>query len=139
MKQYFTFKGFYSIVLIALMDADYRFIWALEGAPRHTGDSTLLQSTNFWKEIVGGEMIPNVVQQVEDVEIPSLILGDGAFPLRTFMLTPHGDAILPDDKQYFNYRNSRARLVTEGAFGRLKIRLRVLFRKYESNKETVQL
>ena len=84
-------------------------------------------------------MIPNVVQQVEDVEIPPLILGDGAFPLRTFILKPHGDAILPDDERYFNYRNSRARLVTEEAFGRLKIRFRVLFRKCESNNETVKL
>ena len=66
-------------------------------------------------------MIPDVVQQVGDVEIPPLILGDGAFPLQTFMLKPHRDAMLPDDKRYFNYRNSRARLVTEGAFGRLKI------------------
>ena len=55
------------------------------------------------------------------------------------MLKPHGDAILPDDKRYFNYRNSRARLVIEGAFGRLKIRFRVFFRKCESNKETAKL
>ena len=83
-------------------------------------------------------MIPNVVQEVEDVEIPTLILGERAFPLRTFMMKPYGDAILPDDKRYFNYRHSRARLVTEGAFGRLKYRFRVLFRKCESNKETVK-
>ena len=41
-------------------------------------------------------MIPNVVQQVEDIETLRLILGDGAFPLWTFMLKPHGDDILPD-------------------------------------------
>ena len=66
-------------------------------------------------------------------------MGDGAFSLRTFMLKPNRDAVLPDNKRYFNYRNSRARLVTEGAFGRLKIRFRVLFRKCETNKETVKL
>ena len=47
-------------------------------------------------------MIPNVVEQVKDVEINPLTLGGGEFPLWTFMLKPHGDAILPDDKQYFN-------------------------------------
>ena len=51
------------------------------GAPVNTHDSTLLQSTDLRKIIAGGEMIPNAVQQVEDIEIPSLILGDGAFPL----------------------------------------------------------
>ena len=84
-------------------------------------------------------MIPNVVQQEEDIEISPLILGEGAFPLCTFMLKPHGDDILPDDEWYFNHRNSRARLVTEGALGRLKIKFGVLFRKYESNKETLRL
>ena len=80
-----------------------------------------------------------IVQQMENVEISPLILGDGAFPLRTFLLKPHGDSLLPDDRRYFNYRNSRTRLGTEEAFGRLKIRFRVLFRKCESNKKTVKL
>ena len=63
-------------------------------------------------------MNPDVVQQVEDIEMTPLILGDGVFPLRTFMLKPHGDAILRDDKRYFNYGNSRTRIVTEGVLGR---------------------
>ena len=128
-KQYFNFKGFYSIVLVALVDAEYRFVWASVGAPGNMHDSTLLQSTDLWKKIVDRKVIPNVAQQVENVEIPPLILGDGAFPLRTWIMKPHGNAVLPDDKRYFNYRHSRARLVTEGAFGRLKSRFRVLFRK----------
>ena len=55
------------------------------------------------------------------------------------MLKAHGDATLPDNKRYFNYRNSRARLVTEEALGRLKIKCSALFRKCESNKETAKL
>ena len=139
MNQYFNFKGFYSIVLMALVDAEYRFIWASVGAPGNTHDSTLMQSTELWDRIVAGNVIPNIVQQIENVDIPLLILGDGAFPLRTWIMKPHGDAVLPEDKRYFNYRHSRTRLVTEGAFGRFKSRFRVLFRKCESNKETVKL
>ena len=51
------------------------------GAPVNTHDSTLLHSNDLWKIIVGGEMNLNVVQQVEDIEVSPLILGDGAFPL----------------------------------------------------------
>ncbi|XP_066920337.1 uncharacterized protein [Clytia hemisphaerica] len=47
MKQYFNFKGFYSIILMAFVDAEYRFIWASVGAPGNTHDSTLLQSTDL--------------------------------------------------------------------------------------------
>ena len=32
MKQYYNFKNFYSLVLLALVDAKYRFIWASLGA-----------------------------------------------------------------------------------------------------------
>ena len=139
MKQYFNFKGFYSIVLMALVDAEYRFIWASVGAPGNTHDSTLFQSTELWGRIVDGNAIPNIVQKVNDVDIPPQILGDGAFPLRTWIMKPHGDAVLSKEKRYFNYRHSRARLVTEGAFGKLKSRFRILFRKCESDKETVKL
>ena len=55
------------------------------------------------------------------------------------MLKPHGDAILPNDKRYFHYRNHRARLVTEEALGRLKIKFKILFHKCEINKETLKL
>ena len=77
MKQYFNFKGFYSIVLMALVDEEYRFIWASVGAPGNTHNSTMLKSTDLWKRIVRRKMIPNVVQQVEDVKISPLYLGGG--------------------------------------------------------------
>ena len=99
------------------------------GAPGNTHDSTLFQSTKLWGRIVDGDAIPNVVQKVKKVDIPPQILGDGAFPLRTWIMKPHGDAVLSKEKRYFNYRHSRARLVMEGAFGRLKSRFRILHRK----------
>ena len=40
-------------------------------------------------------MISNVVQQVADVQVPPLILGDRAFLLQTFILEHHKYAILP--------------------------------------------
>ena len=41
MKQYFNFKGFYSIVLMALVDAEYQFIWTSVEALGKTHDSTI--------------------------------------------------------------------------------------------------
>ena len=64
MKQYCSFNGFYSIVLMALVDAEYSFIWAAVGTRGNTHDSTLLHSTDLQKKVVVGEKIPNGVQQV---------------------------------------------------------------------------
>ena len=79
MKQYF--KDFYSIVFMAIVDAEYRFIWASVGAPGNIHDSTLLQPTDLWKRILGGEMSTNVFQQVEDVESSWLSSGLASSPL----------------------------------------------------------
>ena len=83
MKQYFNFKNFYSIVLLALFDARYRFIWASIGAPGNTHDSTYFQSTDLWKGISEGDFIPEETCVLNNVNIPPMVLGDGAFPLKT--------------------------------------------------------
>ena len=54
------------------------------------------------------------------------------------MMEPHGDAVFTQKKDYFNFCLSRARMVTEGAFSKLKGRFRVLYRQCESNKETLK-
>ena len=124
---------------MALVDAKYRFIWASIGAPGNTHDSTLFQSTNLWQRIIKGEVLSECAVQNNNITIPPLI-GDGAFPIRTWLVKPHGDAILTEKKRYYNYRlSSRARMVSEGAFGKLKGRWRVLLKKCESQKEGVEL
>ena len=68
-----------------------------------------------------------------------MILGDSAFEIKTWMTKPYGDAIPSPEKKYFNYRLSRAKMFTEGAFGKLKSRFRVLYRKCECQKQTVKV
>ena len=62
----------------------------------------------------------HILQSMITLKYPPLILGDGAFPSRTWLVKPYGEAILIEKKRYFNYRPSRARMISEGAFGKLK-------------------
>ena len=126
MKQYFNFKNVYSIVLLGLVDPRYQFIWASIGAPGNTNDSTYFRSTDLWRRISEGDVIPEETCVLNNVNIPPIVLGDGAFLLKTWMMKPYGDAVPTPRKRYLNYRGSRRHLVTEGAFGRLKSRFRVL-------------
>ena len=70
---------------------------------------------------------------------PHLILGDSAFPFKTWLTKPFTNAVLTPQQHYFNYRLSRARMVTECAYGQLKGRWRVLERKCESPPEIVRM
>ena len=88
-KQYYNFKNFYSVVLLALVDAHYRFIWASIGAPGNTHDSTYFQSTSLWEKITKGELIPSKVQKIDDIEISPQILSDDAFSLRSWLMKPY--------------------------------------------------
>ena len=132
-KEYHNFKNFYSIVLMALVDARYRFVWGSCGFPGNSHDSIILQATSLWSDINNGKVLPDFCQDEQGVSIPPLILGDSAFPFKTYLMKPYTNAILSKQQRYFNYRLSRARMVIEGAFGQLKGRWRFLLRKSESN------
>ena len=54
-------------------------------------------------------------------------------------MKPYTNAKLTGKKRYFNYRLSRARMVTECAYGQLKGRWRILLRKCESLPEEVKM
>ena len=136
-KEYHNFKNFYSIVLMGMIDAIYRFIWASCGFPGNSHDSIILQSTKLWEELTQGEILPKIAQN-GGVNVPPLILGDSAFPLQTWLMKPYTHAVLTPEQKYFNYRLSRARMITEAAYGQLKGRWRVLHRKSESTPELVR-
>ena len=76
---------------------------------------------------------------MDGVETLPVILGGGVLSLRSWIMKSHGDAVLTPEKAYFNYCFSRARMIMEGTFGKLKGRFRVLFRKCESKRETVKI
>ena len=136
-KEYHNFKNFYSIVLMALVDSHYRFVWGSCGYPGNSHDSIILQSTELWSSIKSGNGLPSIGKTIGKHSVPPLIVGDSAFPLATWLMKPYTNAVLSPKQRYFNYRLSRARMVTEGAYGQLKGRWRVLLGKCESSSTNV--
>ena len=137
-KEFHNFKNFYSVVLMAIVDSNYRFVWASCGFPGNSHDSIIFQSTELWSNITEKDAIPNIGQTVDKIIIYPLLLGDSAFPPQTWMMKPYTNAVLTKQQTNFNYRLSRARMVTEGAYGQMKGRWRVLLRKMESEPDQVK-
>jgi hypothetical protein len=104
---------------MAIVDSRYRFIWGSCGFPGNSHDSIIFQVTDLWDKIQNQGGIPDIGIKVAGVIIHPLIVADSAFALQPWLLKPYTDAVLSDKMRYFNYRLSRARMVTEGAFGQL--------------------
>ena len=118
---YFNYKKFHSIVIMAIADANYKFISVeigKEGSLSDTiiwNDSPLKASieanTVNWPE---ADPMPN-----DNVNMPYFLVGDDAFGLKTYLMKPYSRRALRLDELIYNYRISRARRVVENAFGLL--------------------
>lgn len=125
---YFNYKGYFSIVLLALVDADYKFIWANIGAEGSQSDCGIYNRSTLepaLREDRLGFPRPCPIPH-DDKDIPYFLVGDDAFPLRPWMVKPYSAKFLTHDQRIFNYRCSRARRVVENAFGILAARFRCL-------------
>ena len=112
-SMYYNYKGFYSVVLMALVDADYKFIWADVGGTGSESDAQIYNDSELRECAEDGTIgfpdpdpIPNDYQDVS-----YFFIGDDAFALRPTMMKPYGLRGLTNDERIFNYRLSRARRV----------------------------
>ncbi|XP_062617902.1 putative nuclease HARBI1 [Saccostrea cucullata] len=115
-QAYFNRKKFYSIVLLACCNSKMEFTYVWTGNPGSTHDATVLRFSDLFQN---SNKIPNGY----------CILGDSAFPIMEWLITPFRDCgNLTQQQRRFNYVHSKCRQVIERAFGMLKCRFRRLLR-----------
>jgi len=100
------------------------------GCQGRISDGGVFKNTTLYKKLENRvSNIPNpcVLQIPYAVKVPYMILGDKAFALNDYTLTPFmGNPDNGSPERIFNYRHSRARRVVENAFVILSAVFRVL-------------
>ncbi|KAM3921502.1 uncharacterized protein RB166_010894 [Leptodactylus fuscus] len=140
---YFNYKKYFSVVLMAVADATYRFIAIEVGAYGSTGDSRVLLSSVLGRTVLLDQVtlppprpLPGTTHPV-----PFVMVGDEAFPLLENLLRPFPRSRLDARKRVFNMRLSRARRFVECAFGIMSradnaaVQVRVAFADYFMRSE----
>ena len=138
---FYNYKGTYSIVLLAIVDAEYRFTYVDVGQYGSNSDSAVFRHSNMGIRFNTDDLNippPKKLDFVPDghrlaTPIPYCIVGDEAFPLQANLMRPfpRGQRVnrMPYEQQVFNYRLSRARRIVENAFGILAQRWRLYDRR----------
>ncbi|CAL4065914.1 unnamed protein product, partial [Meganyctiphanes norvegica] len=127
-SHYFNYKGFYSIILMAVVNAEYEFVFVDVGANGRVHDGGVFANTAFAKKLYDNTLnLPDASPLPEgEQDIPYVFLADDAFPLTTNIMKPYKQTGLEKGKEVYNYRVSRGRQVVECSFGILVTRFRVL-------------
>lgn len=118
---YFNYKKEFSIVLLALVDADYKFITVDVGAYGRNSDGGIFRSSSLGQALANGTLNipPPKSLPLSDVIDPHMIVYDEAFPLTKSTMRPFPGNALENirNNKVYNYRHCRARRVVENAFG----------------------
>ena len=123
-----NYKNYFSVVLLAIADANYKFIYIDVGAFGKDSDSSIFERTDFYKKLENNELnipkgqpLPGTVGP----NMPYTFIGDEAFSLSRNVMRPYSGKVLSHKKKIFNYRLSRARRNVESTFGILSNKWRI--------------
>lgn len=139
---YFNYKGYFSVVLLAMVDANYKFLVVDIGSYGKEGDAGIFNKSNMGRLVKNGSIFPPPkLLPNSDVLMPHVILGDEAFRLDEHTMKPYCKRQALDDwkKRKFNYQLSRARRVSEDTFGIICSTFRVFFTPINVKPETVDV
>nr|CAI5844914.1 unnamed protein product [Callosobruchus analis] len=128
-SEYYNYKSNFSIVLFAVVDADYNFIFVDIGCQGRISDGGVFKNSSIYKKIMDNTLGLPEDQLLHTINknMPFVFLADEAFALTNRIMKPYsGMHEKGTCQRKFNYRLSRARRVVENAFGILSAVFRVL-------------
>lgn len=119
-SNFFNYEKYFSVVLMAVADANLRFVAIDVGAYGKEGDSTVFRDSPLGRKLYSATLNlppPRNFPNTNGNPQPFVMVGDEAFRLSTHLLRTYPARNLNPTKRVFNYRLSRCRRTVECAFG----------------------
>ena len=137
---FFNCKGLFSIVLLALVDVNYSFIYVDARSKGRSSAGGLSKNSSLVRAIGRNKLkLPPDRVIVEGMDpLPYVMVADDPFSLRNDLMKPYPFRNLSREKIVFIYRLSRARRVVEIAFSILANRFRIFLSPMEISQENVE-
>ena len=137
---YFNYEGTFSIVLLAVVDADYKFIFIDVGCIGRISGGGVLKNSTLNEILKRNDFGIKSLCKLPgtEVHVPYTFVAYDAFPLRPCIMKPYSQRGLNDKKRIFNYRLSRARRIVENAFGILASRFRIFLQPISLEPKKVE-
>lgn len=123
---FFNYKEYYSVVLMAVADSKFRFVYVNVSSFGKDCDPTTFKESTLWQSIQTKSLQlseESCLPGTESPKVPYYFVG--AFGLHTHLMRPYGGTHLTLEKRIFNYRLCRARRYVEWAFGILSNKWRI--------------
>ncbi|XP_056374436.1 uncharacterized protein LOC130272627 isoform X2 [Hyla sarda] len=136
----YNYKKYFSIILMAIADINYKFLAVDIGAYGQNNDSRVFRESNFGQALYTGSFQfppPQPLPGTEGPPIPFVLVADEAFLMCKNLLKPFSGRRLTPERRIFNYRLTRARKFIECSFGILTSKWRVLTTAIMVNPEKV--
>jgi hypothetical protein len=90
-SDFYNYKGTFSIVLLAIVDANYNFIFVNTGCQGRISDGGVFRNTSVYRKLMNNSLhLPQDTQLPgRTKEIPYVFVADDAFPLHSDILKPY--------------------------------------------------
>jgi hypothetical protein len=116
---YFSRKGFYCVNVQVIVDRNKKVLYRSIRSRGAEHDSTAFRNSSIYDELLKRSHYLN--------DRKLYFIGDSAYALRSFMITPYDNTYHGEAKDNFNYFHSSSRIAVECTFGEICARFGVLW------------
>ncbi|XP_050310828.1 putative nuclease HARBI1 [Anthonomus grandis grandis] len=137
---FYNYKGFHSLVLLAIANANYEFIFVDFGTNRRLSDGGVIENTVFYQKLIENtlKIPPPSSPTNSEMKLPFVFVADEAFTLRPDFMKPYAQRELTPHRRVFNYRLSRSRRIIENVFGFMAARFQIFHKAINVKLENIE-